>query len=253
MPAVPAHNVRFDSAANAYLMEYCGIHPPNSPYHPLVAHTSTNFYSSIAYPAVAEVGVRVAKLGNSSVTFELAVFEKGVEGVKAVCRPSKTGMAPGLRRGLEKLYNGHEQLGSKNNKPTCHMRASANSRHCSPSTYSRKPIENPLRNHLTPRSTLVSLLLMPEWVKATKFPRWLGAENATWESAISGTGRECETTLPSRTCVDVEDGNGFGQTAMPPCIHETSALPKKTLVSPVFGANFCRIPPCPRRLGKEKC
>ncbi|EFY96774.1 4-hydroxybenzoyl-CoA thioesterase (4HBT) [Metarhizium robertsii] len=119
------YNFLFDSAANAYLMEYCGIHPPNSPYHPLVAHTSTNFYSSIAYPAVAEVGVRVAKLGNSSVTFELAVFEKGVEGVKAVCdfvhvfverstgRPSKTGMAPELRRGLEKLYNGHEQLTSK--------------------------------------------------------------------------------------------------------------------------------------------
>ncbi|KHN95224.1 thioesterase family protein [Metarhizium album ARSEF 1941] len=118
------YNFLFDSAANAYLMEYCGIHPPSSPYHPLVAHTSTNFYSSIAYPAVAEVGVRVAKLGNSSVAFELAVFEKGVEEVKAVCdfvhvfverstgRPAKTGMAPELRRGLEKLYNGHEQLKS---------------------------------------------------------------------------------------------------------------------------------------------
>ncbi|OAA44171.1 thioesterase family protein [Metarhizium rileyi] len=119
------YNFLFDSAANAYLMEHCGIHPPNSPYHPLVAHTSTNFYSSIAYPAVAEVGVRVAKLGNSSVTFELAVFEKGVKGVKAVCdfvhvfvqratgRPSTTGMAPELRTGLEKLYNGGEHLESK--------------------------------------------------------------------------------------------------------------------------------------------
>ncbi|KAK2600198.1 hypothetical protein QQS21_005072 [Conoideocrella luteorostrata] len=115
----------FDSAVNAYLMEYCSLYPPNSPQHPLVAHTSTNYYSSIAYPSVAEVGVRVAKLGKSSVTFELALFEKGVEGVKAVCdfvhvfverstgRPAKTGMAPELRKGLEQLYNGGEGLKSK--------------------------------------------------------------------------------------------------------------------------------------------
>lgn len=74
---------------------------------------------------MAEVGLRVAKLGNSSVTFELALFEKGVDGVKAVCdfvhvfveratgRPSKTGMAPELRKGLEKLYNGDVSKASK--------------------------------------------------------------------------------------------------------------------------------------------
>ncbi|KAL3952589.1 hypothetical protein ACCO45_012532 [Purpureocillium lilacinum] len=78
---------------------------------PLVAHTSTDFFASIAYPAVAEVGVRVAKLGRSSVTYEVAVFERGVDAVRAVGsfvhvfveratgRPHPEGMAPELRRG----------------------------------------------------------------------------------------------------------------------------------------------------------
>ncbi|QPG98264.1 hypothetical protein C2857_007432 [Epichloe festucae Fl1] len=119
------YNFLFDSAVNAYLMEHCNLHPPSSPHYPLVAHTSTNYYSSIAYPSVAEVGVRVVKLGNSSVMFELALFEKGVSDVKAVCdfihvfveratgRPAKTGMAPELREGLEQLCKGGEPFKSK--------------------------------------------------------------------------------------------------------------------------------------------
>lgn len=119
------YNFLFDSAVNAYLMEYCNLYPPNSAQHPLVAHTSTNYYSSIAYPSVAEVGVRVVKLGNASVTFELALFEKGVPGVKAVCdfihvfveratgRPAKAGMAPELRKGLAQLQKGGEHLRAK--------------------------------------------------------------------------------------------------------------------------------------------
>lgn len=96
-------------------MEYCSLHPPNSPQHPLVAHTTTDFFASIAYPAVAQVGVRVAKLGRSSVTYEVAVFEQGVEQVKAVGsfvhvfveratgRPHRDGMGAELRRGLERI------------------------------------------------------------------------------------------------------------------------------------------------------
>ncbi|KAJ6443526.1 thioesterase family protein [Purpureocillium lavendulum] len=109
------YNFLFDSAVNAYLMEHCSLHPPNSAQHPLVAHTSTDFFASIAYPAVAEVGVRVAKLGRSSVTYEVAVFERGADAVRAVGsfvhvfveratgRPHPDGMAPELRSGLERL------------------------------------------------------------------------------------------------------------------------------------------------------
>ncbi|RCI12813.1 hypothetical protein L249_0545 [Ophiocordyceps polyrhachis-furcata BCC 54312] len=109
------YNFLFDSAVNVYLADHCGINPPNSPQHPLVAHTSTDFFRSIAYPAVAEVGLRVSRLGRSSVTYELALFERGLEAVCAVCdfvhvfvervdgRPGPGGMRAELRAGLERI------------------------------------------------------------------------------------------------------------------------------------------------------
>ncbi|POR39256.1 Thioesterase family protein [Tolypocladium paradoxum] len=112
------YNFLFDSAVNAYLMEHCGLHPPNSPQHPLVAHTATDFFAAMAYPGVAQVGVRVAKLGRSSVTYEVAVFERGAEQAKAVGdfvhvfveratgRPHRDGMGAELRRGLERICGG---------------------------------------------------------------------------------------------------------------------------------------------------
>ncbi|KYK57334.1 thioesterase family protein [Drechmeria coniospora] len=115
------YNFLFDSAVNAYLVEHCGLHPPSSSQHPLVAHTATDYFSAVAYPAVAEVGVRVTKLGRSSVTYEVAVFEQGIDRVKAVGdfvhvfvdratgRPPRDGMAVELRRGLEKLCITGEQ------------------------------------------------------------------------------------------------------------------------------------------------
>lgn len=85
-------------------------------------HSHTDFLSSIAYPAVAEAGVRVNKMGKSSVTYEVAIFEKGVEGVKAVGefvhvyterktgRPSATGMSDNLRKNLERIQAGKPKL-----------------------------------------------------------------------------------------------------------------------------------------------
>lgn len=96
-------------------MTHCGLHPPTSPEHPLAVHSSANFFSSTAYPALTEIGVRVNKLGRSSVTYEAALFEKGDEKVKAVCifvhvfvskdtgRPAAAGMSDVMRRGLEKI------------------------------------------------------------------------------------------------------------------------------------------------------
>ena len=106
---------RFDSVINTYLMEHCGLHPPSSTEHPLMAHTHRDYFSAISYPKVAELCLRVNKLGKSSVTYEVALFEKGVEGVKAVGefvhvfverttqRPGVNGMNSRLREGLQKL------------------------------------------------------------------------------------------------------------------------------------------------------
>ena len=99
-------------------MDYCGLHPPTSAQHPLMARTSCDYFSSISYPKVAELCLRVNKLGKSSVVYEIALFEKDVEQVKAVGefvhvfvdratqRPNANGMNTQLRQGLEKLYVG---------------------------------------------------------------------------------------------------------------------------------------------------
>lgn len=115
LTALPAFD-RFDSAVNAYLIEHCGLLPPTATETPLAVHSHTDYLSSIAYPAVAEVGVRVNKLGKSSVTYEVALFERGVEGVKAVGefvhvfveratgRPTTQGMSEKLRGALERIH-----------------------------------------------------------------------------------------------------------------------------------------------------
>ncbi|KAK5661706.1 hypothetical protein OQA88_9806 [Cercophora sp. LCS_1] len=109
------YNFLYDSVVNTYLIEHCGLSPPTSAQYGLVVHSHNDYFASIAFPAVAELALRVNKIGKSSVTFEVALFEKGVDGVKSVGefthvyvdrktgRPSAAGMNPKLRQGLEEL------------------------------------------------------------------------------------------------------------------------------------------------------
>ncbi|KAJ5173569.1 uncharacterized protein N7500_001500 [Penicillium coprophilum] len=104
-----------DSLIYAYLIEQCGFHPPTAEMYGVAVDAHTEFFSSIAYPAVAELGLRVNKLGKSSVAYEAAVFERGVDEVKVVAtcvhvfverstgRPSQEGMTATLRQALDKL------------------------------------------------------------------------------------------------------------------------------------------------------
>lgn len=80
-----------------------------------MAHTHCDYFSAISYPKIAELCLRVNKLGKSSTTYEVALFEKGDEAVKAVGefvhvfveratqRPSANGMSTRLKEGLERL------------------------------------------------------------------------------------------------------------------------------------------------------
>jgi len=100
---------------NSYLIEQCGLHPPTSSQYGLVVHSHGDFFGSIAFPAVAELALRVNKLGKSSVTYEVALFERGVEEVKSVGefihvfvdretgRPAANGMNNDLKKGLQKI------------------------------------------------------------------------------------------------------------------------------------------------------
>lgn len=100
---------------NTYLIEECGLNPPTSSQYGLVVHSHGDFFGSIAFPAVAELALRVNKLGKSSVAYEIALFERGVEEVKSVGeiihvfvdrdtgRPAVKGMNDSLKEGLQKI------------------------------------------------------------------------------------------------------------------------------------------------------
>jgi acyl-CoA thioester hydrolase len=78
-----------------------------------VVSSSCDYFASIAYPDLIEVGLRVGKLGNSSVQYELAVFKAGEDEACAagrfvhvfVDRASNQPVAipAGLREAMEQL------------------------------------------------------------------------------------------------------------------------------------------------------
>ncbi len=69
----------FDSAVNATLIGEFGFDPAADPTVFYVVQTGCTFHAGVSYPATVEVGVRVARLGSSSVTYEIGVFEQGAE------------------------------------------------------------------------------------------------------------------------------------------------------------------------------
>ena len=100
-------------------MEHCGLHPPTSKQIGLVVHSGCDFFGSVTFPTVVDLALRVNKLGKSSVTYEVGVFEHGKEDVRAVGgfthvfvdreknRPAANGMSSKIRQGLERILH-HE-------------------------------------------------------------------------------------------------------------------------------------------------
>ena len=109
------YNFLYDSVINTYLIENCGLRPASSPQYGMVVHSHNDYFASISFPACAELALRVNRIGNSSVTYEIALFEKGQDSVKSVGefvqvfvdratgRPNAQGMNPEMRQGLERL------------------------------------------------------------------------------------------------------------------------------------------------------
>jgi acyl-CoA thioester hydrolase len=67
----------FDSAVNTYLIEHGGLDIHGGEVVGFVVSSSCDYFASVAFPERLEVGLRVAKLGTSSVQYELAVFRAG--------------------------------------------------------------------------------------------------------------------------------------------------------------------------------
>jgi len=64
----------FDTAVNAYLIEQGVLDIHRGDTIGLVIETQCNYFSPLAFPQTVEAGIRVARLGASSVRYEVGLF-----------------------------------------------------------------------------------------------------------------------------------------------------------------------------------
>ena len=69
----------FDTVVNEHLVRAAGLDIHDAPAIGIVVETSCRFHKSLSFPDVVDAGLRVAKLGNTSVTYEIGLFRRGDE------------------------------------------------------------------------------------------------------------------------------------------------------------------------------
>lgn len=76
----------FDSAVNRYLIEEGGLDIHHGREIAYVVSSSCDYFSPLAYPEPVEAGLRVERLGNSSVTYNIGIFRPGEQQACALGR-----------------------------------------------------------------------------------------------------------------------------------------------------------------------
>ena len=67
----------FDTAINEYLIAEGGLDIASGTVVAFAAESHCQYLRPLAFPGAIEVGLRVGKLGNSSVRYELAIYKQG--------------------------------------------------------------------------------------------------------------------------------------------------------------------------------
>ena len=103
----------FDTAVNAHLVEHGALDIHLGDTIGLVVQSSCNFFSALAFPQTVEIGMRLSRLGSSSVSYNLGVFAAGASVTAAsgqfvhvyVDRHSRrpVPLPPAVKRVVEKL------------------------------------------------------------------------------------------------------------------------------------------------------
>ena len=103
----------FDTVVNRYLIDPGGLDIHKGAVVGIVAETQCRFFKSFAYPEIVDAGLRVGRLGNSSVRYEIGLFGEGEETARAeghfvhvfVDRASNkpVPMPPGIRAALQRI------------------------------------------------------------------------------------------------------------------------------------------------------
>jgi acyl-CoA thioester hydrolase len=69
----------FDTVVNKYLVDGESLDPQTSPVVGLVVETHCRYFRPISFPDSVDAGIRVTKLGNSSVRYEVGLFRNDEE------------------------------------------------------------------------------------------------------------------------------------------------------------------------------
>lgn len=67
----------FDTAVNAHLIEQGALDIHQGDTIGLVVETQCNYFAPLAFPQAVEAGIRVARIGGSSVRYEVGLFAAG--------------------------------------------------------------------------------------------------------------------------------------------------------------------------------
>lgn len=73
----------FDTVVNQFLVAGGMLDIEHSPVIGLVIETQCNYFASVAFPQRVTAGLRVAKLGNSSVRYEVGIFREDEDSAAA--------------------------------------------------------------------------------------------------------------------------------------------------------------------------
>jgi acyl-CoA thioester hydrolase len=103
----------FDTVINRYLIEAGGLDIAAGPIIGLAVETGCRFLRPLAFPEVLEAGLRVGHLGNSSVRYEIGIFQRNRDDPAALGRFTHvfvdrktrrpTPIPPALRDALSRL------------------------------------------------------------------------------------------------------------------------------------------------------
>ena len=76
----------FDTAVNEHLIRAGGLDIRGGPVVGFVVETSCRFHRSLSFPETVDAGLRVVRLGRTSVTYEIALFAQGAQAPAATGR-----------------------------------------------------------------------------------------------------------------------------------------------------------------------
>ena len=69
-----AYYAYFDSVVNRFLIEHGDLNPASDSVVGYVVHSSADYFAPVSYPATLRLGLRVVRMGEKSLTWEVGVF-----------------------------------------------------------------------------------------------------------------------------------------------------------------------------------